>query len=703
MKTAPATATTATTRSSESPAIPASVNNALADLSQVRVLQRNLVYVVGLPRSLADEEMLRGPQWFARWGRVVDVKVAAARSFEGGGNSSGPARYAAFVTYKREQDAAEALRCVQGSNLQGHVLRAQYGTTKYCASFRRGARCHKQHCLFLHALAPAKDCLSLQQVRARFSVPQSSNPHAFGSAPPSTASAPSRSTSEQQNSQNDADGIDALTLHRAQSADAVPSSPAKASWNTGLPVKPPATPVAFSKEPTLPKPEPLTVAATEGSFPQPLVSLGSSVSDPMRAPPASRTAAPPPGFVAQPARRSPSPPPGFSVPGFDSDSRSALPLVSDSSALFDHPFGLRSLDRMSSPLLGAPWATGGSLFASPSPQPASVATDHVSSTRPPSVHRKSAVGTPAHVSQGIQLQPSQFFQLFAQSSSLHRQDVPLSLPGLRSFGSLFDMSSIRASLPPLSSPVHSLNDNVSRAADETVLPGWQAMQPRALDPAIQPATQAPRPPQRASSFGTSFVSPFGFGLPLQRDASERQPFQFNPAPPQPQHHPPQPAASSKAPFAPVYNSQASEVQSQFGSWSQSEGSARDEHPQSAAQASDAWAWRESAEDPQRRSAPGPGSAPTVDVGNGDAEGPHAEEKRRVRGPRKRQQQQLQPSQPQPAVVVSIARKVPPPGPSQVAPRMVQPAPIRPPQQPVSILQSQPRPSPVGQPLASRRQ
>lgn len=42
-------------------------------LRNVRVVQRNLVYVIGLPPAIALEETLKKPEYFGQYGRIVKV------------------------------------------------------------------------------------------------------------------------------------------------------------------------------------------------------------------------------------------------------------------------------------------------------------------------------------------------------------------------------------------------------------------------------------------------------------------------------------------------------------------------------------------------------------------------------------------------------------------------------------------------------
>lgn len=71
------------------------------DLSEVRVLQRNLLYVVGLPLSAAREEVLRKKEYFGRFGKIVKIAVNRKQIH----TVSNVASYSAYVTFKRAIDA----------------------------------------------------------------------------------------------------------------------------------------------------------------------------------------------------------------------------------------------------------------------------------------------------------------------------------------------------------------------------------------------------------------------------------------------------------------------------------------------------------------------------------------------------------------------------------------------------------------------
>jgi hypothetical protein len=64
-------------------------------LQNVRVMQRNLVYVIGLPPSIAKDDILRRREHFGRFGRIVKVAVNRKQVHS---TSNSLASYSAYIT-----------------------------------------------------------------------------------------------------------------------------------------------------------------------------------------------------------------------------------------------------------------------------------------------------------------------------------------------------------------------------------------------------------------------------------------------------------------------------------------------------------------------------------------------------------------------------------------------------------------------------
>jgi CCR4-NOT transcription complex subunit 4 len=150
-------------------------------LANVRIVQRNLVYVTGLGSRFAKEEVspsvhleggcsshsqllpsLRSSEYFGQYGKVS--KILLVKRAE---TLNRPADVGVYITYHRREDAARAITAVDGSPSPGgggEIMRASYGTTKYCINFLRGVQCTNNSCLDLHEWGDDRDCFTKEDL-----------------------------------------------------------------------------------------------------------------------------------------------------------------------------------------------------------------------------------------------------------------------------------------------------------------------------------------------------------------------------------------------------------------------------------------------------------------------------------------------------------------------------------------------------------
>ncbi|XP_036145867.1 putative uncharacterized protein DDB_G0286901 isoform X2 [Monomorium pharaonis] len=117
-------------------------------LADVRVVQKNLVFVVGLPMRLADADVLKKHEYFGKFGKIHKVVINQSTSYAG---SQGPSA-SAYVTYQRQEDALRAIEAVNNIVVDGRTIKTSLGTTKYCSHFMRNQPCPKPDCMYLHDL-----------------------------------------------------------------------------------------------------------------------------------------------------------------------------------------------------------------------------------------------------------------------------------------------------------------------------------------------------------------------------------------------------------------------------------------------------------------------------------------------------------------------------------------------------------------------
>ncbi|XP_002971278.2 CCR4-NOT transcription complex subunit 4 isoform X1 [Selaginella moellendorffii] len=130
-------------------------------LSNVRVVQRNLVYIVGFPVNFADEEMLERRDFFGQYGKILKVAVSRQHSHNGPTAS-------VYVTFVRDDDAVKCINAIDGCIFEGKLLRACFGTNKYCNSWLKNLPCNNPDCLYLHDEGPDEDSYTKEEMIAKY-------------------------------------------------------------------------------------------------------------------------------------------------------------------------------------------------------------------------------------------------------------------------------------------------------------------------------------------------------------------------------------------------------------------------------------------------------------------------------------------------------------------------------------------------------
>ena len=76
-----------------------------------------------------------------------------------------------YITFHRREDAARCIAAVDGAPSPGgggDVMRASYGTTKYCMAFLRSASCTDHSCMNLHEWGDESDCFTKEDLTTLF-------------------------------------------------------------------------------------------------------------------------------------------------------------------------------------------------------------------------------------------------------------------------------------------------------------------------------------------------------------------------------------------------------------------------------------------------------------------------------------------------------------------------------------------------------
>lgn len=151
-----------------------SQQKAKSNLKHARILQRNLVYIIGLSLTLAREEVIRRSDMFGKFGRIVRALVNRSHPFHA--DAPGGPSISAYVQYARDADAASAVRGMNNAVYDGREIRCAIATTKYCDSLVSNAQvgdpsathhCGNAQCLYYHSTSHSDSVFTKEEALAR--------------------------------------------------------------------------------------------------------------------------------------------------------------------------------------------------------------------------------------------------------------------------------------------------------------------------------------------------------------------------------------------------------------------------------------------------------------------------------------------------------------------------------------------------------
>ena len=127
------------------------------ELTDSRIITKNLVYIIGLSSNIANKEKLNKYEYLGQYGTIIKTVVNKNKAYNQN-NPHGPS-YSAYVTYSKPSEASIAILSLDNKMIDNHVIRASFGTTKYCSFFLKGIECNNKDCLFLHKWADESDII----------------------------------------------------------------------------------------------------------------------------------------------------------------------------------------------------------------------------------------------------------------------------------------------------------------------------------------------------------------------------------------------------------------------------------------------------------------------------------------------------------------------------------------------------------------
>ena len=121
--------------------------NDINELSKSRIITNNLVYIIGLSENISSREILLKNEYLGQYGTIKKLVINKKKAYNLN-NRYGPS-YSAYVTYSEPYEASIAILVLDNILIDNHLIRASFGTTKYCQYFLKGKECTNKDCLYL--------------------------------------------------------------------------------------------------------------------------------------------------------------------------------------------------------------------------------------------------------------------------------------------------------------------------------------------------------------------------------------------------------------------------------------------------------------------------------------------------------------------------------------------------------------------------
>ena len=129
----------------------------LKELENTKIILKNLIYIIGLSSSIANKEILNKYEYLGQYGNIIKIVVNKNKAYNQ--NSPHGPSYSAYVTFSKPSEASIAILSLDDTIIDNHLIRAIFGTTKYCSYFLKGIECNNKDCLFLHKKADENDII----------------------------------------------------------------------------------------------------------------------------------------------------------------------------------------------------------------------------------------------------------------------------------------------------------------------------------------------------------------------------------------------------------------------------------------------------------------------------------------------------------------------------------------------------------------
>ena len=132
------------------------------DNSSNRIISKNLVYIIGLSESIADKNILIKYEYLGQYGKILKIIINKKKVYNK--NIKYGPTYSAYITYNDPKEASIAILSIDKIIVDNYLIRASFGTTKYCQYYLEKNKCINKNCVYMHKKANPEDIIKKEDL-----------------------------------------------------------------------------------------------------------------------------------------------------------------------------------------------------------------------------------------------------------------------------------------------------------------------------------------------------------------------------------------------------------------------------------------------------------------------------------------------------------------------------------------------------------
>lgn len=125
---------------------------------KARIVQRNLIYISGLPEALINKKILQGNQFFGQYGQIEKITMCRQKNRY----YKKPQKFV-YIYFSNSYEASLAVLGTNFYSVNGQKIHVSFGMSRFCHFFLMGKPCESKSCSYVHYI-PLESDLTLNKM-----------------------------------------------------------------------------------------------------------------------------------------------------------------------------------------------------------------------------------------------------------------------------------------------------------------------------------------------------------------------------------------------------------------------------------------------------------------------------------------------------------------------------------------------------------